>query len=127
MKNLKIEIRKLIDNLRPKFEGNLDPLIWDYNFYTELEKLAKKERQATLDMIMRDREIKEGRVARGKQWALDLKIVLMNVFDKELFIENLIKRFGVEKLPRHELREIATTSVVQQERKTFKAVDREEE
>ena len=128
MANFKNEIRLVLDKLRPKYENNTDPLIFDYDFFTELEKYAKKERADKLHAVIKDPESlrESGRIVRGKAWALDLKVDPTNSFDKEVFIDNIIEHYK-DKVSRPILREIAGKSLKSGERKSFKAVNREDE
>lgn len=128
MANFKNEIRLVLDKLRPKYENNTDPLIFDYDFFTELEKYAKKERADKLNAIVKDPESlhESGRVVRGSAWALDLKVDQTNSFDKEVFIDNILTHYK-DKVSRPILRELAGKSTKPGERKSFKAVNREDE
>lgn len=125
MANFKNEIRLLIDKLRPKYENNTDPLIFDYDFYTNLEKHAKKERENALNRLIADKPVEEGRIVKGKMWALDLKITPMNLFDKETFIDKILQKY--KNVERHVLRELAGVSLKSSERKYYTAVNREDE
>jgi len=122
------EIIALRNKLQPKYENNTDPLIFDYRFWTELEKLAKKEREAALDRakaFSSDPE-KEGLVIKGKALRLMLKISSPpKAFDKETFMNTISEQFKIEK---HKLREIATASVAEgTPRKSYTVEDREDD
>jgi hypothetical protein len=108
------ELKALLDKIRPRFKSNIDPDLYDYDFWTKTEKTAKKEREKALEKALKHRketDITEGTVVNGMMYSLELKITQTSKFDKEVFIEKLLEKYG-KTLNRVELRELATASVV---------------
>lgn len=127
---MKNEIKDLADRLRreQKFKSNIDGLIWDYGFYTELNRLVKKQREETLAVALTaggNKPLESGTtVVKGQKLNIDLKIIDMSKFDKEVFISKIMAYYG-DKVDGFKLRELAMESVVPSgDRKEFKVVDK---
>lgn len=127
---MRTQIADLISKLRDdqKFKSNVDGIIYDYSFYTDLEKLAKKSREEHLKKALAaggNKPLVDGIVADGNRLAIELVIGVMSRFDKELFISKILTAFP--EIPSFRLRELATEAVVRDgERKVFKVVNKNE-
>lgn len=120
------EMVKLLNKLCPKYTNNTDPLLFGYKFWTEAEKLAKKQRVDALSLCLsaahKDPE-DSGIILSGDRLRLELSVSKpILAFDNELFIAKIIETFP--EIDRHVLRELATASVVDTNpRKTYKIVE----
>ena len=106
------ELRQIRDRLQPKSTNNLDALQFNYLFWSDVEKIAKKERGLALDniKIASKTPTSPGVVLRGLLYKTTLKQTNpRRTFDKDLFIDLLCDAYP--EIPRHTLREIATKAV----------------
>lgn len=104
----------LRNELQPKSMSNTDALQFDYKFWTELEKTAKKSRDNALSVLKSacDDPNSPGIILKSARFITILKKSSpIKAFDKEVFIEEIIKR--CPSIPRHVLREAATAAVVE--------------
>lgn len=114
-----IQIR---NKLQPHSSSNSDSLQFDYNFWSDLEKIAKKHREAAkanLLILAGAKATKPGIIVRGVMFETTLKQTApIRTFDKEVFIDHIVTNFP--DVPRHSLRELATKSLVDGEpRRTY--------
>jgi hypothetical protein len=113
------------NKLQPKMTNNVDPILFDYKFWTEIEKVSKKYRENSLNEALKltktpKAELTSGTVIRGGIYILDLvKGSPMNKFDLETFIDLVLAKHPDERVF---LRECAVKAVVPlpgSERHTF--------
>lgn len=103
----------LRNKLQPHYEGNTDPLIFDYAFFTALESFTKKERERAKEkmLALSTSPEKEGIVLQTSMQTVELKKSKASpVFDLSTFIEAICKQYP--EIMKHKLKELATESVV---------------
>lgn len=106
----------LRNKLQPKGFGNTDVLQHDYKFWTEMEKLSKKQREKSLEVLkdaagFKDGETKPGIIMKSVKYSTEFKQTNpVKTFDKEIFMDSIIAKYP--EIPRHVLRELATGAVV---------------
>lgn len=108
------KLLRIRNELQPKSMSNVDALQFDYKFWTELERTAKKSRDASLSVLKSacENPNEPGIILKSDRFITILKRTApVKQFDKEVFIEEIIKR--CPEIPRHVLRECATASVVE--------------
>lgn len=114
-------IVRLRNELQPKFNTNIDPVIFDYAFFTALESFVKKEREKSKEkmLAMSNTPEKEGIVLETPYQRVELKKSKASpVFDLPLFIDNVCKFYP--DVMKHKLKELSTESVVEgTPRKTY--------
>lgn len=121
------EIIKVRDRLAPKSSSNIDPTLFNYKFWTDLEKLSKKHRTLALDAAQKlsDDASKVGTIVSGGRFILTHSVSNpISAFDKEVFIEKILEKYP--SVSRHELRELATASVVEGSRRHTYSVEEKE-
>jgi hypothetical protein len=122
------ELIKLRNSKQPPSLNNVDAILFDYKFWTELESLTKKHRSLALDTLKSacvDAE-QPGIILTGKRFFAFLKLSKpIRAFDKEVFIEKLLEK--LPNIPKHVIRECATEAVVETTpRKTYSVEDNDE-
>src|SRR5690606_10955309 len=115
-------VAKLRNELQPHYNNNIDPMLFDYKFFTELESFAKKERDKAKKRCIDYADKPDD--ATGTLISTSAQIFTVTVsnapqtFDKDSFIETVAKQFNIDKF---KLKEIATASVKEgTPRKTYK-------
>lgn len=106
-------VAKVRSELQPHFKDNVDVLIYDYDFFTKLESIAKKEREKSKEKLLAtcDDPKKEGVIIRTAVQQVEHKATApVKGFNVEVFIELLLKQFP--DIPKHKLRQCATEAVV---------------
>lgn len=95
---------KLRNQLQPTTSNNSDPALFDYLFFTDLEKLAKKERTKSKDHLKAMYQWADdfaGVVTETTAFILNRKLGKgATSFDKDAFIEAVANQW---KIPKHEL------------------------
>lgn len=102
------------NELQPKSSNNVDSVQFDYHFWTDLEKLAKKQRDKAKDALLKvaKNPDKVGVIIRGGLYDTEHKASNpRRVFDKDVFIDLIMKEFP-DIISRWQLVELATRSVV---------------
>lgn len=103
---------KIRNDLQPKFTDNTDMLIYDYDFFTQLESFAKKEREKSKQKALDaspHADKTDGTILRTVKQELVVKSSkASDVFDLATFIDNVADKLGVDKF---KLKELATVSV----------------
>lgn len=107
------DILQLRNKLQPKSDSNSDNLQFDYKFWTELESLAKKNRDTSLDAVkgLSDKPDKPGVIVMGKLFHTTLtesKPVL--AFDKEEFVKLLNEKYP--EIEKHKIRELILMATI---------------
>lgn len=105
-KTLTTAVVAMRNKLQPHFKDNSDTLLFDYDFYTRLESLAKKEREKSKEIVLSlsSTPDAEGTLVRTKQQLLVCKkSAPTKVFDLDTFIELAVKELKIDK---HKLREL---------------------
>lgn len=106
----------LRNKLQPKGFGNTDVVQFDYKYWTDVEKIAKKNRDAALATLKNvadflDGETRPGVIISSVKYKTEFKETApVKGFDKEVFMDKIIQKFP--EIQRHVLRELATASVV---------------
>lgn len=93
---MKADLIKMRDSIRPKGAGNTDPLMSDYWFWSEVEKITKKERETARKLCLdaSTDPLKPGVVLRSKTYMLVMKATNpIKRFDLEIMIELLLRKF----------------------------------
>lgn len=124
--NLMPHIKSMITTLRPKSSVNTDSIQFDYKFWTELESLAKKEREKSLDVLKEASKNPNtpGVVMQGQLFTTELVVGKMSLFDPELFMDNIIDYYK-DSVQKWKLRELAGVSKKEAERKSYKTKENE--
>lgn len=119
------EIISIRNKKQPTGGSNTDVVQFDYKFWTELEKIAKKEREKALQAVknLSDKPDTAGVILASQVFRTVLRVSEpFKTFDKEVFIDEIIKRHP--EVPKHSLREAATAAVVDGiRRKTYTVED----
>lgn len=109
------QLISLRNSLQPHSTSNNDAVQFNYLFWTDLEKTAKKERAKALTTVQKASKHPEkaGIILRGAMFETELtQSEPRRTFDKEVFIDLIVEKYG-ETIPKHELRELATKAVVE--------------
>lgn len=103
----------LRNDVQPKSSNNLDSVQFDYHFWTDLEKVVKKQREKAKDALLKiaKKPEKIGIIINGGLYNTWHKASNpRRTFDKDVFIELVVKEFP--EIPRWQLVELATRAVV---------------
>lgn len=123
------DLIKLRNSKQPTASGNTDVIQFDYLFWTELEKIGKKNRAKALDAVRdaSEKPDKPGTILASQRYKTVLKVGSPpQVFDKEVFIDEILKR--CPEVSRVVLRECATAAVVDgTPRRTYTVEDMSDE
>lgn len=93
---MKADLIAMRDSIRPTAGGNTDPLMSDYWFWSEIEKITKKERETAKQLCLdaSTDPLHPGVVLKSKIYQLVLKATNpIQKFDLEVMIERLLKKF----------------------------------
>lgn len=101
------------NDVQPKSSNNVDSVQFDYHFWTDIEKVAKKQREISRAALLKvaKNPDKVGVIIRGGLFNTEHKASNpRRVFDKDVFIELVVKEFP--EIARWQLVELATRAVV---------------
>lgn len=95
------------NQLQPHFNDNVDIMIFDYAFFTELESFAKKERDKAKTKVI-DYADKpddyEGTMLKTSKQILSVRLSNAPLsFDLDTFLAEAAKQFGIDKFKLKEL------------------------
>lgn len=119
--SITIELAKLEAATRPQGLGNTEAGVHEYWFWKQVESAARskvKESLAHVQSIIPTAE-ETTSIVVGPCYDASLAVVHSNVFDKQVFMENVSQELDI---PKHRLVEIAEKSSKTQVRRTYKAV-----
>ncbi len=113
--NLKQKLIGVRNDLQPKLQQTSDLLLFDYKFWSELESLAKKERESAkknvLALVDADKKDKPGILLRGGVYHLFQKFsAAPRSFDLQAFINLIIEKYP--DVQKHDLVRWSTTDAV---------------
>lgn len=113
--SLKAKLVGIRNELQPHLQKNSDLLMYDYKFFTELESVAKKERERAkkemLTLVPEDKRDATGVLVRGGVYNIQQKFsAAPRSFDLETFINLICEKYS--DVQKHDLRRWATTDAV---------------
>ena len=101
------------NDVQPKSSNNLDSVQFDYHFWTDLEKVVKRQREQAKAALLKcaKNPDKIGVIIRGGLYNTEHKATNpRRTFDKDVYIDLLAKKFP--EISRWELVALATEAVV---------------
>lgn len=106
------EIAVMRDRLQPFYTGNVDPMIFDYAFFTELESFVKKQRevakQKLIDYSEKPSDFEGVLIKTSAQMVIVKKSAPVKSFNKDLFMELVGSKYNIDK---HALKELAQSAM----------------
>ncbi len=104
----------LRNRLQPHFNDNVSPQLFDYDFFTQLESLSKKERERSkkklLDMTEKPEDYNGTLIRTPHLIFTRSRSNAPRAFSLDLFIQQVADQFKIDKF---KLKEIATSSVAE--------------
>lgn len=124
LETLTASVIRMRNDLQPKFNDNIDPMIFDYDFFTQLESFVKKEREKAkakmIDFADKPDDF-EGVILRTATQQVSVKrSAPAQSFNLDLFIDLVSAKHGIDKF---KLRELVSQSTVDGSRRTTYSVE----
>lgn len=112
------------NKLQPQTKSNLDPMIHDYEFFTQLASFADKEREKARDKLIafadKPADFVGTMIRTENKVFIKKQTAPVKAFSKDEFIEKVATAFKIDKF---KLKELATASVVEGKPRTSYIVE----